>query len=478
MRNLSRLTLFFLIVIAALSGYAQTFTFMKGTGTVVLRRDNQKFSAFANKLLADKTSVTLNAADYTWVTDDNDFDDNGWVNNLRLMAFPAGAGTDLVFGFHMIAGVLDNVEITKGNYCLGRGNKTTGKIEGGVTQIGLGGEECEEQGPMTITDIDLRYPTNRSAWIRHIAGRFRVNCFSDTRSTLDVSFALDFTHPNPVFNTGSPTKPANAQTPAPAPPTSGACANDPDSQVGGNDGNGGGGGGTGGTGGPFGGIFPGFGGFGPGAGGGGGSGGGGGTDSPSFLTVDIDFDLNDGIPSLENTEVLQIPLTVASANLPENVSLAASADGDGLDFSFFPSSLPPNNDFNSTILSIKPHPDAMPRDYLVTVTATSGDKKSQTSFLVSLTCNTPFISSLSTSQPQSQTINRGTTTKLSVTALGTGPFAYQWYRGTTGNTQFPVDGATSREFTTPALQNQETYWVRVSNPCGTADSNPATVSVR
>jgi hypothetical protein len=286
-----------------------------------------------------------------------------------------------------------------------------------------------------------------------------------------------------VFQTSSPTRPSNALTTAPAAPPSGSCANDPDSKTGGSDGNGGsgGGGGTGGTGGPFGGIFPGFGGFGPGAGGGtvGSGGDGGGTTSgPSFLSVDIDFDLNDGIPSLENTEVLQLPLTVASANLPEKVSLSATADSEGLDFSFFPATLPANNDFNATILSIKPHADAMPKDYLVTVTATSGDKSSSTSFLVSLTCNTPFISSLSSSQPQSQTINRGTTAKLSVVALGTGPFAYQWYRGTTGNTQFPVDGATSREFTTPALQNQETYWVRVSNPCGTADSNPATVSVR
>ena len=42
---------------------------------------------------------------------------------------------------------------------------------------------------------------------------------------------------------------------------------------------------------------------------------------------------------------------------------------------------------------------------------------------------------------------------------------------------FPVDGANSRNYTTPALQFSQTYWVRVTNGCGTADSNSATITV-
>ncbi len=211
-----------------------------------------------------------------------------------------------------------------------------------------------------------------------------------------------------------------------------------------------------------------------------GSGGGTGTTptaGPAFLNVDIGFDTTDGTPTFDTSGELDLPLNVVSTGLKDNVTLSASSDPEGLDFSFDTPTLPPNNDFAVPFLIIHPQKDALPRDYLVTVTATSGDTSSATSFLVSLACDPPFISSMATSQPQSQTINSGKTATLAVAAIGSGPFSYQWYRGATGNTQFPLDNAASRTFTTPALQGNETYWVRVSNGCGTADSNAATITV-
>jgi uncharacterized protein YkwD len=79
--------------------------------------------------------------------------------------------------------------------------------------------------------------------------------------------------------------------------------------------------------------------------------------------------------------------------------------------------------------------------------------------------------------PQSQTVTAGHAAMLSVVASGTAPLGYQWYVGPSGATVSPVPGATSATFTTPALTATTTYWVRVSNTYGAADSNAATVTV-
>jgi len=79
--------------------------------------------------------------------------------------------------------------------------------------------------------------------------------------------------------------------------------------------------------------------------------------------------------------------------------------------------------------------------------------------------------------PQGRTIQSGQTATLSVTASGTAPLSYQWYRGTSGDTSNPISGATSNNYTTPALTQTTSYWVRVSNSCGYANSNTATITV-
>jgi|GEM_PF-4100549 len=88
------------------------------------------------------------------------------------------------------------------------------------------------------------------------------------------------------------------------------------------------------------------------------------------------------------------------------------------------------------------------------------------------TCVAPSI----TQHPQNQTINYNTSAILEVAATGTGPFEYQWYRGTSGDTSNPV-GPDSNEYITPNLVLTTQYWVRVTNDCGHADSNTATITV-
>ena len=82
-----------------------------------------------------------------------------------------------------------------------------------------------------------------------------------------------------------------------------------------------------------------------------------------------------------------------------------------------------------------------------------------------------------TTQPSSPTISGGQSVTLSVVAAGTAPLTYQWYAGASGIVTAPISGATSSSYTTPALSSNTSYWVRVSNISGTADSTTAVITV-
>jgi len=84
-------------------------------------------------------------------------------------------------------------------------------------------------------------------------------------------------------------------------------------------------------------------------------------------------------------------------------------------------------------------------------------------------CTAPAI----TGQPTSRTITSGQSTTLTVTATGTS-LSYQWYQGTAPNTGSPAGTGPSL---TVAPSATTSYWVRVSNACGTVNSSTATVTV-
>ena len=81
-----------------------------------------------------------------------------------------------------------------------------------------------------------------------------------------------------------------------------------------------------------------------------------------------------------------------------------------------------------------------------------------------------------TTQPASVTINSGGTATFTVAASGSSP-TFQWYRGNAGVTTNPISGATSASYTTPALTATTSYWARVSNAAGNANSSAATATV-
>jgi hypothetical protein len=87
-------------------------------------------------------------------------------------------------------------------------------------------------------------------------------------------------------------------------------------------------------------------------------------------------------------------------------------------------------------------------------------------------CQPPTI----TVQPNTPSaVNAYSTTGTQVTATGTS-LTYQWYLGLSGDTSLPVSGATQQTFTA-SLARTNSYWVRVSGSCGSADSQAVFLSV-
>ena len=71
----------------------------------------------------------------------------------------------------------------------------------------------------------------------------------------------------------------------------------------------------------------------------------------------------------------------------------------------------------------------------------------------------------------------GRTSQLSGQARERGPLSYQWVTGARGLVNFRLPGGTAANFTTSALNDTTSDWVRVSNPCGSVNSQTATVNV-
>jgi uncharacterized delta-60 repeat protein len=106
----------------------------------------------------------------------------------------------------------------------------------------------------------------------------------------------------------------------------------------------------------------------------------------------------------------------------------------------------------------------------------AGEVSISEELLISSAVQAPVLPAI-TAQPAGAMIALGTTAPLGVTANGTAPLSYQWYRGESGDTASPVVGATNASFTTPALTAWARYWVRVANRSASVDSATALVEV-
>jgi len=113
-------------------------------------------------------------------------------------------------------------------------------------------------------------------------------------------------------------------------------------------------------------------------------------------------------------------------------------------------------------------PNTPSGSHAVTIQTATSDASEFATIVVVVDCNPPAL--LGTGQPLTQTVTRGSTAKFTVAPLGSGPFTYQWYSGFRGMTGSPVTGANTASFTTAAVNDTSSYWVRISNACGSYDS--------
>jgi hypothetical protein len=106
-----------------------------------------------------------------------------------------------------------------------------------------------------------------------------------------------------------------------------------------------------------------------------------------------------------------------------------------------------------------------------------------TSTTAALTVQAGNVPPTITTQPVGQAVTAGSTPTFTVAASGTPTLSYQWYyipAGTVGGN--PIGGANSASYTLPASStaagnDQDAYYVMVSNPYGQAVSQTATLAV-
>jgi hypothetical protein len=118
--------------------------------------------------------------------------------------------------------------------------------------------------------------------------------------------------------------------------------------------------------------------------------------------------------------------------------------------------------------------------YYATVTDSCGTLSSSNATLTVTAGNAPPTI---ITQPFGQTVAPGGTASFSVAATGTPTLTYQWYRISAGQaTGVAVAGATSATYTVPSTvittaNDQDAYYVIVSNSYGQAASQPAPLAV-
>jgi hypothetical protein len=160
------------------------------------------------------------------------------------------------------------------------------------------------------------------------------------------------------------------------------------------------------------------------------------------------------------------PATITAG---QPATLSVTAAGSGLTYQWYQGAAPSTTTpvgTNSSTLTVTP---AATTSYWVNVSSACGSTSSNTA-TVSV-CTPPAI----TAQPQSQTVNAGSSATLNVTVSGSSPFSYQWYQGTSGTTTTPIGTNSSSLTVTPP--STTSYWVNITNSCGSASSNTATVSI-
>lgn len=182
---------------------------------------------------------------------------------------------------------------------------------------------------------------------------------------------------------------------------------------------------------------------------------------------------------LYSSQSLASPTVVSTSPLSVTIcggydtTLSVVATGTNLHYQWYNSAAPlESNPVGTDSATFTTPALSSSQEYWVKVTGDGGVANSSTA---TVTVN---LAASVTKSPASITICRHHDTVLSVEAGGSGTIHYAWYQGAKGDTSTPAPGATdSPTYTTPLLAVATSFWVQVSNDCGSADSDAALVEV-
>jgi hypothetical protein len=112
---------------------------------------------------------------------------------------------------------------------------------------------------------------------------------------------------------------------------------------------------------------------------------------------------------------------------------------------------------------------AQPSSYWCRITNQCGNSAESAVVNVSA-CTAPKI----VAQPQNQQAAAGTTVTL-IVGISDPSASVAWFQGASGNTSAPVGSGLT--IASPVLTRTTEFWARATGPCGSADSDAATITV-
>jgi hypothetical protein len=154
-----------------------------------------------------------------------------------------------------------------------------------------------------------------------------------------------------------------------------------------------------------------------------------------------------------------------------SVTLTVDATGGNISYQWFHGTSLLAGETGKTLV-VRP---AATTSYWVRATNTCGAAIDSDVVVIAVTpCDAPEI----LVQPVGGNVLSGTTGALAVIESGSPTLRYQWYEGARSDTSRPVANASLASMTTPTLLTGATsYWLRITNDCGSIDSDAVTMTV-
>jgi hypothetical protein len=177
------------------------------------------------------------------------------------------------------------------------------------------------------------------------------------------------------------------------------------------------------------------------------------------------------LPSIATQPADQVIVTGTATN----ISLALNGDGAGTTVTWYRGTAPDKSAPIGGGTSVSTGPLTATTSFWAAVRNSCGELPTRTA-IITVTdepvCSLPSL----TASPLSQQIQANTSVSLLVAVLGEA-LQYQWYEGPKGDTSKPV-GTNQATFVSDKLLRATSFWVRVSNACGSLDSEAAVITIK